>query len=263
MLQQVTKESQLDLCHQGEEGVQCVLEQARLALARDPGSVEAGGELVVVVKDLDVHVLAVEEDHGLHAAGHGTLEVVRVATLDVAVESRLATEIARCENLEEIEFTATGGPARALGLAVLKSARDLSVEHPDGGHIVVGGSVSLAVKRHLELEEESLLSTSETVVGDLAVTVVATVTIALLVRHDDDLIVGGKLSVGENLRRRSTSITLAVRVRERVSESVVEDTRALATVVVEEDDVVSRAGLRIVVSLASPGSGAASGSGRR
>jgi hypothetical protein len=170
------------------------------------------------------------------------------------VESRLATKVTRCEDLEEIELTATGGPARTLGLAVLEGARDLSVEHPDGGHVVVGGSVGLAVKRHLKLEEEGLLGTGETVVSDLAITVVATVAIALLVGHDDDLVVGGELSVGKDLRRRSTSITLAVRVRERVTESVVEDTRALATVVVEEDNVVCGTGLGVIVSLATPGS---------
>lgn len=87
--------SLLLLCNEGEERVQGVLDQASLALAGDPGSVEAGGELVVVVEDLDVHVLTVEEDHGLHAARHRTLEVVRVATLDVAVKSRLATKITR------------------------------------------------------------------------------------------------------------------------------------------------------------------------
>jgi hypothetical protein len=68
MLKQRQTRNLIPLVDQGEQRVQCALNQASLALAGDPGSVEAGGELVVVVEDLDVHVFAVEEDHGLHAA---------------------------------------------------------------------------------------------------------------------------------------------------------------------------------------------------
>lgn len=75
------------------------------------------------------------------------------------------------ENLKDIEFTTSRSPARAFSRDILASARNLSIEHPDGGHISVcaGGA---GLRGHLELKQEDLLASSPAVVGNGAWTVV-------------------------------------------------------------------------------------------
>jgi len=68
----------------------------------------------------------------------------------------------RSENFEDVEFTTAGGPAGAISSNVLTSARNLSVEHPDGRHISVH-TRGATIRGHLELEQEDLLRTIETV----------------------------------------------------------------------------------------------------
>jgi hypothetical protein len=224
--------------------------------AAEAGHIHGAAELGVVVEDLDVDVVALHDRGGLHGLVDGAVEVVAAATLVVAVEGGLHALVTRSEDLEDVELTAASGPARALGVAVLESAGNLSVEHPNGGHVdgvvdVLGG---LAVIGHLELEEEGLLGAGETVVSDSTRASVATaVTLALLVGHDDDLVRGSELAVLENLGRRAATLAVGTSVGKGVAERVVEDTRARATVVVQEDKTVSLARRGVVVSLTAPG----------
>lgn len=59
------------------------------------------------------------------------------------MQSRLAVRGAGAQNFHDVELAAGRGPAGTIGRAVLKSARDLSVEEPEGGHIgfETGGAV--------------------------------------------------------------------------------------------------------------------------
>lgn len=224
--------------------------------AAEAGHVHGAAELGVVVKDLDVDVVALHDRGGLHGLVDRAVEVVAAATLVVAVESGLHALVTGSEDLEDVELTTASGPAGALSVAVLEGAGNLSVEHPDGGHVdgvvdVLGG---LAVIGHLELEEEGLLGAGETVVSDSTRASVATaVTLALLVGHDDDLVRGSELAVLKNLRRRAATLAVGTSVGEGVAERVVEDTGARATVVVQEDKAISIASRGVVVSLTAPG----------
>jgi hypothetical protein len=238
-----------------EDGEQAVEEAAGAAHVRDGLGVHGATELGVVVEDLDVDVVVLHDQDGLDGVVARAVEVVAAATLVVAVEGRLHALVTGSENLEDVEFATARGPARALGVTVLESAGDLSVEHPDGGHVdgVVDVGAGLAIVGHLELEEEGLLGTAETVVSDSARTsVAAAITLALLVGHDDDLVGGANLAVLKDLGGRAATLAVAASVGERVAERVVEDTGARATVVVQENETISIARLGVVVSLTVP-----------
>jgi hypothetical protein len=245
-----------------EDGEQTVEDAVGAAHIRDGLGVHGATELGAVVEDLDVDVVVLHDQDGLDGVVARAVEVVAAATLVVAVESRLHALVTGSKNLEDVELAAAGGPARALGVTVLESAGDLSVEHPDGGHVdgVVDVGAGLAIVGHLELEEEGLLGTTETVVSDSARTSVATaVTLALLVGHDNNLVGRANLAVLEDLGGRAATLSVAAGVGERVTEGVVEDTGAGATVVVQENETISIAGLGVVVSLTVP---VATGGGR-
>jgi len=223
--------------------------------AAEAGYIHGAAELGVVVEDLDVDVVALHDGSCLHGLVDRAVEVVGAATLVVAVESGLHALVTGSEDLEDVELTAAGGPARALGVTVLESAGNLSVEHPDGRHVdrVVDVGGGLAVIRHLELEKEGLLSASETVVSNGTRASVATaVARALLVGHDNDLVRGSELTVLENLGRGAATLAVSTSVGKGVAERVVEDTGSRATVVVQEDKTISLARLGVVVSLTTP-----------
>jgi hypothetical protein len=242
----------LVVARQVEDGLEKVRETVAAADARD---IHGAAKVGVVVEDLDVDVVVLHDHGGLDGAVDRAVEVVAAATLVVAVKGRLHALVTRSEDLEDIEFATASGPARAISAAVLESAGDLSVEHPDSGHVngVVDVLGSLTVIGHLELEEEGLLGTGETVVGNSTRTGVATaVALALLVGHDDDLVGGTNLAVLKNLRGRATALAVSTRVGKRVAEGVVKDTRARATIVVQEDKAISIARLGVVVSLTAP-----------
>lgn len=121
----------------------------------------AGTEVEVIVENLNVRHLIVKDDSGFDCTARWAVEVVRVATSEVAVQRGFAASVAGVEDLKKIEFTATGCPAIALGFAVLKRARDLSIEHPDSGHI---GVVARAlIEGHGEFKEEGLLRTAKAI----------------------------------------------------------------------------------------------------
>lgn len=105
--------------------------------------------------------LIVKHGRGFDCTARRSLKVVRGTTTEVAVQRRFAAGVSGVEDLEKVEFTATRCPAIALSFAVLKRARDLSIEHPDGGH--VGVEASAAIVGHAELKEEGLLRTAKAI----------------------------------------------------------------------------------------------------
>ncbi|KAI6769867.1 hypothetical protein HG530_004496 [Fusarium avenaceum] len=74
------------------------------------------------------------------------------------MEGALALGITRGEDLVDVDFAAACLPAAAV--AILHGARDAAVEGPEGGHVAV--ETALAVVRHLEVEEEDLVGSGET-----------------------------------------------------------------------------------------------------
>lgn len=124
---------------------------------------EAGVKIEVVLKDLNMGRAGdvVEEDSDLDGAVGGTVEVVAVATGDVAMESGLAAGVAGVEDLEDVELTAAGLPARALGGTVLESPGDLGVQDPRSRHVHV--EAFLPGQGHGELEEVDLALASKAV----------------------------------------------------------------------------------------------------
>ncbi|KAI6875734.1 hypothetical protein KC323_g77 [Hortaea werneckii] len=120
--------------------------------------IHAGAEVNRVFQHLNVDVVVVKNHGGLDRLVSRTLDVIAVATGNVSVESGLATLVAWRKNLENVEFATARFPAGALGLSVLQSARDLSIEHPDCRHVnrIVLAGGRLATDGHLEFEEESL-----------------------------------------------------------------------------------------------------------
>ena len=70
----------------------------------------------------------------------------------------LAPKVPGVENFEEIELAAAGGPTAAVGIgAVLRRARDLCIEHPNGRHVPVESGLSCIW--HGEFKEEHLFGT--------------------------------------------------------------------------------------------------------
>ena len=128
----------------------------------DAGDIHGAAELGVVVEDLDVDVVALHDGSCLHGLVDRAVEVVGAATLVVAVESGLHALVTGSEDLEDVELTAAGGPARALGVTVLESAGNLSVEHPDGGHVCVRAACS-TIHGHFKFKHEDLLGAIPTV----------------------------------------------------------------------------------------------------
>ena len=219
-------------------------------------------KLGAVGQELDVDVVVVQNEGSLDAAAGRALEVVRVTAGNVAMECALHAGVSGSENLEDVKFTAAGRPAGAVGLAILQGARDLSVEQPDRGHVdgIVDGRGSLASGRHLEFEEESLRRAVKAVVSNSAVTDETTGSVgALAVGEDDDLLAGGEGGALEDLRRGRTAGTVGARVREGVAKGVVKDTRARATVVVQEDKAIGCGIIGAEVGSSRP---AAGGGGR-
>lgn len=103
----------------------------------------------------------VEDDGDLDGVVSWALEVVAVTSRNGAVESGFAAGVARVENLEDVPFTASRFPARAVGGAVLKGTGNLGVKHPSSGHILVPASV--AGHGHGEFQKEELAVTTETI----------------------------------------------------------------------------------------------------
>lgn len=126
-----------------------------------------------------------------------TVKVVGRSGAVGQVEGALALGIARGEDLVDIGFTTARLPAGAS--IILGCARDASIEGPDGGHVAVEGSI--AVKWHLEVEEEDLVGSAEAFVGDVLGAGEAAGAVALFSREDSELLVGGDLLVGEDLWR--------------------------------------------------------------
>lgn len=121
------------------------------------GAVKGDGR----IKHLEHGLLVLHEHSDLDGTVGGADKVVRVATGEARVKGRLAAGVAGSKSLPKVEFTAAGGPARARGRAVLESAGDLSVEHPNGRHVHV--VTRSAIIGHGELHEEELLSAVEAI----------------------------------------------------------------------------------------------------
>ena len=182
------------------------------------------------------------------------------------MEGRLALVVTRSENLDEVGLTTASAPAGAF--AVLAGAGDLAVESPDGGHVAVETSVT--VEGHLEAEEEDLVGAGEALVGDVLGTGETASLVAGLAGPDGELLVTLDDAGLEDLGLGAAAGTFGVQVRERAALSAVslsewfalpesrslrqmvnlriKDTRALATVIAEEDHVVSNTILGVVVS---------------
>lgn len=131
------------------------------SVSSDISSREGLAKLRVVFDNLDVASAGktVEENGDLDGAVRRALEIVAVTSSDVSVKSGLAACVARVENLEDVPFTASGFPARAL--VVLSGTGDVGVKNPGGGHILV--CARPAGHGHGELQEEELVFTTESV----------------------------------------------------------------------------------------------------
>lgn len=160
--------------------------------------------------------------------------------------------VAAVQDLPEIELTAARRPARARLGTVLQGTGDLSIKQPNSRHVSVE-TRGRVVTRHAELENKHLLSTTETVVGNSVGAVVTTrVTLALVAREDDELVVATDGGLGQYLRARGSRDTIRASIRERVAKLEIEGTRSTATKVVKENQIVGRLGLGIVARNKSP-----------
>lgn len=233
--------------------------------------VKAGGKVsrVVQLHNLDLGVVSGEDNGSLESTrGRTSEEVSRSSTTVLGTGSLPGVQVvgesvvSGVENLEEIELTTSGSPARTRGLAVLQSSGDLGVEHPDGGHI--GVEALRVVLRHGELEQEDFVGTSKAVVGGRALSHETTVvTTALLVGHDHELLVGGDGHIAKNLRRTSTGNTVLSTEGQRVTETRVPGTgTGSSSLVVKEGKTVGGTGGGAVESRSLP-VGVANGSLRR
>lgn len=147
-----------------------------------------------------MRLLAAHDDGGLERAAGGAGKVVGVAAGLVAVDAADAARLARGEDLEQVQLAAAGRVAPAAARAVLLSARDERVEHPDGGHV---GGTGGGVVRHGELEQEDFRGAAEAVVRDAARARVAAQAVrgARSVGEEDDFAARGQLHVAERLGR--------------------------------------------------------------
>lgn len=147
--------------------------------------------------------LAVHEDSGEDDGGiSGAVEVVDVAGLEasVTVDGSDSPLLSRSQSLEDIGLTGTG-PWLACHGSVLGGTRVLSVEEPDGRHVLSRSSRVLRPVGHGELEDEGLLHATETVVSDsvrAVVAAVATVGATDFVRPDGKLLNASNRSVGKD-----------------------------------------------------------------
>lgn len=150
--------------HQAEEVEVGLVGNEVLDLVRGQG----GGEVEVVVEDLDGGGgrRGLEDDGDLHGAVGGAVEVVRVAGAGREVERRLGLGVTRAQDLDDVGLTTAALlrarvvalPARAA--AVLAGAGDSSVKEPVRGHVLA--VARLGAHGHLELSEEDLVRTGET-----------------------------------------------------------------------------------------------------
>jgi hypothetical protein len=229
------------------------------------------GEVDRRVQDLDggSGVGRAEDSGDLNVVVGGAVKVVGAAERVEEVEGGLGLGVTLGQNLEEIGLTATiavgvGGPARAV--TVLLGAGNLAVQEPDSGHVRVGAR-GLAGKRHGELEQEDLVSTTESLVGNGVGAVVATVGIVggtLDIGEDGVLNVVTDKDVVEDGRGLGTSGTIRAQVRERVSELGVPGTGSSNTTPgTNEGDTIGSAVLGVVVGdtlvVTSGGSGSRGG----
>ncbi|KFX91561.1 hypothetical protein V490_05835, partial [Pseudogymnoascus sp. VKM F-3557] len=186
---------------------------------------QAGGEGSIIAELLDVcgAIGAVEDNSHLDSSAGRASEVIRASTGGVGVQGRLAAVITRHQDLSDIELSASRSPARARLLAVLEGTWDLSVQHPDGGH--VGVESRGGVLGHTELEEEDLVCAVEAVVGYGAGTSVAAAVAsdALLVGEDGEFLVAADEGVSEDGGGGGAAGALGVEVGQGVAEDVVED----------------------------------------
>lgn len=124
------------------------------------------------------------------------------------MKSRLALVITGSQDLDEVGLAAAAGPAGAG--AVLRSAGDLAIERPDGGHVAVEAAV--AVHGHLEAEEEDLVGAGEALVGDLRGAGEAARLIARLAAPDGELLVAGDETGLEDLGLGATASAVGIQV---------------------------------------------------
>ncbi|KFZ11200.1 hypothetical protein V502_07683 [Pseudogymnoascus sp. VKM F-4520 (FW-2644)] len=234
--------AQLAPRHRIEEGGDLIRRQAR-------------GEGGVIAQLLDVGraIRAIEDNRQLERATRRARKVIRATTRRVGVEGRLAPIIPRDEHFCDIKLSASASPARARRLAVLKGARDLSIQQPHGGH--VGVEARGGVGGHAEFEEEDLVCAVEAVVGygSRARVAAAVARDALGVGEDGEFLVAGDEGVGEDGGGGGAAGALGVEVGEGVAEDVVEDAGAVAAVVAEEGQPVELLGCGVVVPAARVG----------
>jgi hypothetical protein len=223
--------------------------------------VETGSKVGRVVKldNLDLRVVAGEDDSSLEGTGSGSSEVIsRSSTAILGTGSLPGVQVVGesvvtgVENLKEIELATSGGPARTRGLAVLQSSGNLGVEHPDGGHISV--EALGVILGHGELEKEDFVGSTKAMVGRRALSDVATVVAAaLLVGHDQELLVGGDGDIAKNLRRSGTGNSVSAAEGQGVSETRVPSTGTSgSSLVVQESETVRLARRRAVESRSLP-----------
>ncbi|ANB12473.1 hypothetical protein AWJ20_728 [Sugiyamaella lignohabitans] len=156
------------------------------------------------------------------------------------------------DNFEGIELTASSAPTRTGSSTVLEGTGDLGVEEPHSRHITIRTRGTRSTG-HGELEDEDLVSTSESVVSWNTGTVVSTVVSATLVAgEDDDLLVGVKSLVLKDLRTAGTASTVRTGIRNRVTEVHIPNTRSGTTLVVHESDAISGLRRGVIVSNLGP-----------
>jgi hypothetical protein len=139
----------------GEEGEKVA--RARSAHSFNFASSNTRGEIGAVRQNLNMNCGAAgaEDNSNFNGAGGWALEVVGVTARRIVMEGRLHSGGAVIKRLEDVEFTASRLPARAGGVSVLESARDLGIEHPNGRHIAF--EATLSVHWHGKLEHEDLI----------------------------------------------------------------------------------------------------------
>lgn len=146
---------------------------------------------------MDGLIGTVEDNSSLHRSTSRSGEVVLSTTTTGGSTVRTLPTVdvgdqfvgASGQDLEQVEFTTAGFPARTAGVTVLQSTWDLGIQHPNSWHILV--VTTARVGRHGELEDKDLVLTTETVIGRDIFSVVTTVVTATLgTREDHEFIVG-------------------------------------------------------------------------
>ncbi|KAH3659519.1 hypothetical protein OGATHE_005564 [Ogataea polymorpha] len=201
----------------------------------------------VAAKDHTAHHDGARRALQVAFVGQPRLDVVGAL---VVVDRRVEVQgLGGVEDLENVKLAAARAPARAVGVGrVLRRARDVRVQKPDGGHVVGRGVLADAVfLRRAELEQEHLGGSVVAVVGRDAVSINTAVlaeprVAARHVRHDDELLIGMQRHVAQHGALTSGRHAVRVDVVECFSEA-----RDILTHVAEERHVVCGEVVGVVV----------------